>query len=204
MLSRYAFNWSPHRDVRGFYFLIWFCVKIFLEVGEYAGDQGFQLPNPVSIHREYLRLWFRVEWCMQHFTKMKLLGIGCYGITMPNTIQPEELFDGQWQGRHSIRNRNSNGNLYIRYLYFNDGVWNRNYNWLNNDWNGNNPAALLATYFISLPYWESFVFATGHASHRASCRSHLSLVIGQYISYRPKIWFPRVSSEIFLMYLLFL
>ena len=45
----------------------------------------------------------------------------------------------------------ANGNLYVRYLYFNDGAWNRNYNWFDNDWNGNNPAALLATLFISLP-----------------------------------------------------
>ena len=47
-------------------------------------------------------------------------------------------------------NRDSDGNLYVRFLYFNDGAWNRNYNWLDNDWNDNNPAALLATYFISL------------------------------------------------------
>ena len=47
--------------------------------------------------------------------------------------------------------RDTDGNLYVRYLYFNDGAWNRNYNWLDNDWNGNNPAALLATLFISLP-----------------------------------------------------
>ena len=58
-------------------------------VGEYAGDYGpegetlfphgvnFPLPNPVSIHREYLRLRFRVEWCMQKLQKMKLLGIEC-------------------------------------------------------------------------------------------------------------------------------
>lgn len=57
-------------------------------------------------------------------------------------------------------NRNPNGNLYVRYLYFNDGRWNWNYNWLDNDWNGNNPAALCAVLFISLPTscWESFVY----------------------------------------------
>ncbi len=51
--------------------------KMRVEVGEYAGDYGFSLPNPVSIHREYLRLRFRVGWCMQTLQKMKLLGMGC-------------------------------------------------------------------------------------------------------------------------------
>ena len=34
-----------------------------------------------------------------------------------------------------------------------------NWNWLDNDWNDNNPAAVRATYFISLSilHWESFV-----------------------------------------------
>lgn len=54
--------------------------------------------------------------------------------------------------------RNSNDNLYVRYLYWNDGAWNWNNNWLDNDWNGNNPAAVLATLLSSLPiYRESFV-----------------------------------------------
>ncbi|OHA67245.1 MAG: hypothetical protein A3C82_00050 [Candidatus Wildermuthbacteria bacterium RIFCSPHIGHO2_02_FULL_47_12] len=35
--------------MRGFFFAM-----IETEVGEYAEDQGFLLPNPVSIHREYL------------------------------------------------------------------------------------------------------------------------------------------------------
>ncbi|AKM84665.1 MAG: hypothetical protein VE98_C0001G0208 [candidate division Kazan bacterium GW2011_GWA1_50_15] len=56
-------------------------------------------------------------------------------------------------------NRNSDGNLNVRYLNWNDGRWNWNYNWLDNDWNSNNPAAVLATVFISLPtYRESFVY----------------------------------------------
>lgn len=45
--------------------------------------------------------------------------------------------------------RNADGNLYVRYLYWLDGQWQFNYNWLDNDWNGNNPAACLATHFIS-------------------------------------------------------
>jgi len=43
-------------------------------VGEYAGDYGFSLPNPVSMHREYLRPRFRIEWCMQKLQKTKILG----------------------------------------------------------------------------------------------------------------------------------
>jgi hypothetical protein len=38
-------------------------------LGEYASDQGFWLPNPVSIHREYLRSRFQVEWCIQKLQK---------------------------------------------------------------------------------------------------------------------------------------
>ena len=50
-----------------------------------------------------------------------------------------------------MHNRNSDDNLYVRYLYWNDGRWNWGNNWLDNDWNGNNPAALRATLFISHP-----------------------------------------------------
>ena len=54
--------------------------------------------------------------------------------------------------------RDSNGNLYVRYLYWNGGRWVSNYNWLSNDWNGNNPALSLAN--ISFPppkiFWWRF------------------------------------------------
>lgn len=52
--------------------------------------------------------------------------------------------------------RNSNNNLYVRYLYWNGDRWNWNYNWLDNNFNSNNPAAL-AIFFISLPWRGSFV-----------------------------------------------
>ncbi len=58
---------------------------------------------------------------------------------------------GQWHGRHLIRNRNSDGNLYVRYLYWNGDRWDWNNNWLDNDWNGNNPAAVPATRLTSHP-----------------------------------------------------
>lgn len=43
--------------------------------------------------------------------------------------------------------RNSDGNLYVRYLYWNDGQWNWNYNWLDNEFSEQNPAAVSATLF---------------------------------------------------------
>ena len=57
--------------------------------------------------------------------------------------------NGQWYGWHAAQNRDEGENLYVRYLYWNDGHWNSSYNYLDNDWNSNNPAALLATPFIS-------------------------------------------------------
>lgn len=77
-----------------------------------------------------------------------------------NTIQLRRsgnLHTGQWHRRHFIQNRNSDGNLYVRYLYFNEGHWQADNNWLDNNWNSNNPAARLATLFFSLPNRESFV-----------------------------------------------
>jgi hypothetical protein len=54
--------------------------------------------------------------------------------------------------------RNSDGNLYVRYLNWHGSKWNWNYNWLDNDFNSDNPAAL-ATLLISPPLiWRgSFV-----------------------------------------------
>lgn len=46
-------------------------------------------------------------------------------------------------------NRDGDGNLYVRYLYWNGDEWNWNYNWLDNDWNSNNPAAVRAILFMS-------------------------------------------------------
>jgi len=48
-----------------------------------------------------------------------------------------------WQDR--------NGNRNVPYLNWNGKQWYSNYNWLDNDWNDNNPAALRAILFISLP-----------------------------------------------------
>lgn len=81
---------------------------------------------------------------------------------MPNTIQLFGVFQKQWLRRQAIQYRNSNGNLYVRYLYWNDDRWNWNNNWLDNNFNDNNPAALscncphfspyfLGEFFVSCP-----------------------------------------------------
>ena len=59
-------------------------------VGAYAGDHGFPLPNPVSIHPEYPRSRFRIARCMQTLQKMKILGVECSGIMMPKTAEPPQ------------------------------------------------------------------------------------------------------------------
>lgn len=81
--------------------------------------------------------------------------------------------------------RNSDGNRYILYLYWNDGQWNWNMNWLGNDWNDNNPSAVLATHFISLPTlcWESFVLRVARAIHQAFYLFRLLGLKEQYIFY---------------------
>jgi hypothetical protein len=76
---------------------------------------------------------------------------------MQNKIQLKEYsMSGGMDGVLCIL-RNSNGNRYILYLYFNDRDWNWNYNWLDNDWNRNNPSALLAILFLLPPLnWAVF------------------------------------------------
>ena len=58
----------------------------------------------------------------------------------------------------STLQRTSGDNTNVAYLYWNDDHVIVNWNWLENDWNGTNPA-LLANLFISLPIIirESFV-----------------------------------------------
>ena len=47
--------------------------------------------------------------------------------------------------------QNRDGNLNVPYLIENDGEVVVNWNWLDNDWNDNNPAARFATRFTSHP-----------------------------------------------------
>ncbi len=60
---------------------------------------------------------------------------------MPNTIQLREYSKGSGTRRnpiHFVQNRN--GNLNVPYLYENGGKVVVNWNWLDNNWNSNNPA----------------------------------------------------------------
>lgn len=77
--------------------VVLFYANLISVVGEYVGDQGFRLPNPVSIHREYLRSRFQIEWCIQKLQKMKILGIG-YGpvIIIAVSDDPPWLLAGKW------------------------------------------------------------------------------------------------------------
>jgi len=102
--------------------------------------------------------------------------------------------------------RNSADNLYVRCLYFNDGEWRWDYNWLDNDWNDNNPAVLLATLFISpLIYWRSFVLARLNYHSILPTFFQFRLIFQKFgcICYYPKILFPIVLKEIFLKYRFF-
>src|SRR3989344_1593815 len=102
--------------------------------------------------------------------------------------------------------RNPNGNCYVLYLYFSDGRWNWNYNWLDNDFNANNPSAVLATLFISpsplagrfvYPEFARGISVTVHSIHQAFCLFHLSLPKQRYTFYYPEILFPTKSSRVF-------
>ncbi len=62
------------------------------------------------------------------------------------------VFDGRWHGRHVAHLvQHRNGNLNVPYLYENGDEVLLNWNWVDNDFNSNNPALRHATHFISLP-----------------------------------------------------
>jgi len=103
--------------------------------------------------------------------------------------------------------RNPDGNRYVLYLYWNDGEWNWNYNWLDNDWNSNNPSAVLANLFISKLFrlcLKSFVWQVVHSNPQAFYLSHLKAKKEQYIFCRLKILFPKEPSRVLSMYQVFL
>ena len=133
---------------------------------------------------------------------MKLLGMGCYGITDAEyDTAPREL-NGQWHGRHPIhfvQNRDISGNLNVPYLYENGDKVVLNWNWLDNDWNSNNPAVRFATLFISPPHSRgSFVFGVGRSSRPTFCRFRPTSPRGQYTFYYPATSLPTEPSEVLL------
>lgn len=105
----------------------------------------------------------------EYFQKMEILGVGywCdYESPMKYSFDSIYMDYKQCQGRYPTHSQNSDGNVNVNYVYFNDGKLNWNNNWLDNDWDSQNPAAVLATLFISLPFSrESFVFATDRSIH---------------------------------------
>lgn len=86
---------------------------------------------------------------------MKILGIECYGILDAKYYTTSKVLWStqvvvEWKALYTIL-RNSDGNRYVLYLYWNDGKWNWNYNWLDNKFDANNPSLVLATIsFLSL------------------------------------------------------
>ena len=63
-----------------------------------------------------------------------------------------------WKASRTLL-RNSDGNRYFLYLNRNeDGSWDWNYNWLDNDRNRDNVSPLLATPFISRPAYAGLSF----------------------------------------------
>ena len=79
--------------------------------------------------------------------------------------------------------RNRDGNLNVPYLYENGDKVVMNWNWLDNDWNNDNPALRFATLFISRPALAglSFVSSTARSIRRASSRLHQVALKEQYI-----------------------
>ena len=60
-------------------------------VGEYADGYGFPLPNPVSVHREYLRLRLQIGWCMQLFKKRRYLARDIKALRCRIRYNPESI-----------------------------------------------------------------------------------------------------------------
>lgn len=60
-----------------------------------------------------------------------------------------ELIPESWKGKYiyfwGTIYRNSDDDLCVRFLDWNDGRWNWGYYWLDYDWNGNDPAAVSAS-----------------------------------------------------------
>ena len=107
---------------------------------------------------------------------MKILGILCCGIgdaeydTTPRVRQLADRGVVAWMARY-IFVQNRNGNLHVPYLIENGDEVVMNWNWLDNDWNDNNPAARFAILFISLPPIRclgEFSFSIAPANRQAS------------------------------------
>ena len=72
-----------------------------------------------------------------------------YLLAHPELIPDEWKTDGNGNTRYiffwGTVYRNRDGNLFVRFLYWDDGRWNWSYHWLDCDWRGNDPAAVRAS-----------------------------------------------------------
>ncbi len=63
-------------------------------------------------------------------------------------LEHTELIPDEWKGKYiyfwGTIYRYSDGNLCVRYLYFNEGHWQADGRWLSSDWGSDEPAARLA------------------------------------------------------------
>lgn len=103
---------------------------------------------------------------------------------MPNTIQPQEYSRGGGMEGTSYRT-DSDGNLNIFNVeHDDDDLWlNANYGNPDNFYNGNNRFLfVLPRISLQSPAFirRGFVFVAVRSNHRAFCRSHQFLMIGQY------------------------
>ncbi len=101
-----------------------------------------------------------------------------------------------WMVLHTIL-LDPNGYRDVLYLYRNDdGRWNWNYNWLENDWNANHRSTSLATHFISplISCRRSFVLEADYATHRTCVLLPQVVEIARRTFWYQVILFPTQSA----------
>ncbi len=79
--------------------------------------------------------------------------------------------------------RDSDDSLYVRCLYFYDGVWDRRYDWLDLDWDVQNPAAVLAVSALgaSVPLSASPLTLSTLSANEDISKGDLVAVVGSKV-----------------------
>ena len=123
--------------------------------GEYTDGHGCPMPSQIRFRSERFGLWFesaRRKRMLREETRRGALGDCRSRIRYsPESTCLQAGSAGSVPDGVRTRDRDSKDNLYVRYLYWNDGAWNRNYNWLDNRWNDQNSAAVSASVFTKPP-----------------------------------------------------
>jgi hypothetical protein len=121
-------GWKVEKHIKGGQFAFDHAqVKLHLDAGQQGGKsiQGHKLRK--RLEKEPVMNANQLDWYLAN----------------PQHI-PEE-----WKGKYvffwGTIYRNRHGNLYVRYLAWDDGRWGWGSYWLDGDWNGNNPAAVRAS-----------------------------------------------------------